>query len=347
MELMTQINIFFYLSLFAFGTLFGSFSSVIIYRLKSGEKGIMTGRSHCGSCNTILKALDLVPVFSWLFRKWKCAYCEKKVSAIYPFLELSAWILFALIWYFLIDFTLILTWDILEITKLIFWCFIGILSIIYIFYDILFLEIHEGIMATGIWITLTALVAQTLIQDFTIIPHLSTWVNIYSNEILYWSIGLTFWIIALLYVIMLKWFDEIIDIALLIWAIIGFWVFKIFLGVNITEIVILNGLIWALAIFMFFFLQIFISKGAWLGGGDLRIAIMIWLALGSLLTFPGMMMTYMIGSVLSLGYLGYEKLHHKNKGLDTQIPFGPFLALWFFATIFFQKDFLKLMEIYF
>lgn len=38
-------------------------------------------------------------------------------------------------------------------------------------------------------------------------------------------------------------------------------------------------------------------------------------------------MTYMIGSVLSLGYLGYEKLHHKNKGLDTQIPFGPFLAL--------------------
>lgn len=97
MDLMTQINIFFYLSLFAFGTLFGSFSSVIIYRLKSGEKGIMTGRSHCGSCNKTLKALDLVPIFSWLFRKGKCAYCEKKVSAIYPFLELSAGTLFALI----------------------------------------------------------------------------------------------------------------------------------------------------------------------------------------------------------------------------------------------------------
>jgi prepilin signal peptidase PulO-like enzyme (type II secretory pathway) len=48
-----------------------------------------------------------------------------------------------------------------------------------------------------------------------------------------------------------------------------------------------------------------------------------------------------------LSYLGYEKLHHKDKGLDTQIPFGPFLALWFFVTIFFQEDFLKLMEIYF
>lgn len=344
---MTQINIFFYLSLFAFGTLFGSFSSVIIYRLKSGEKGIMTGRSHCGSCNKTLKALDLVPIFSWLFRKGKCAYCEKKVSAIYPFLELSAGTLFALIWYFLIDFTLILTWDILEITKLLFWCFIWILSIIYIFYDILFLEIHEGVMATGVWITLTALIAQTLIQDFTIIPHLSSSASIYSNEILYGSIGLTLWIIALLYVIMLKWFDEIIDLALLVLTIIWFGVFKIFLGINVTEIVILNGLIWALAIFSFFFLQIFISKWAWLWGGDLRIAIMIWLGLGSLLTFPWMMMTYMIGSVLSLSYLGYEKLHHKNKGLDTQIPFGPFLAIWFFVTIFFQDEFLKLMEMYF
>ena len=344
---MTQINIFFYLSLFAFGTLFGSFSSVIIYRLKSGEKGIMTGRSHCGSCNKTLRALDLIPVFSWLINKGKCAYCKSKVSSIYPFLELSAGTLFALIWYFLIDFTLILSWDILEITKLVFWCFIGILSIIYIFYDILFLEIHEGIMATWVWITLAALVAQTLIQDFSIIPHLTTSAALYSNEILYWAIWLTFTILAVLYVIMLKGFDEIIDASLLVLALIWFWVFKIFLGVDVTEIVILNGLIWALAIFIFFFLQIFISKWAWLGGWDLRIAIMIWLALWAVLSFPGMMMTYMIGSVLSLGYLGYEKLRHKNKGLDTQIPFGPFLALWFFTTIFFQEDFLKLMEIYF
>jgi hypothetical protein len=247
----------------------------------------------------------------------------------------------------LIDFTLILTWDILEITKLVFWCFIGILSIIYIFYDILFLEIHEGIMATWVWVTLAALVAQTLIQDFNIIPHLTTSAIVYSNEILYWAIWLTFSIISVLYVIMIKWFDEIIDISLLVLAIIWFVVFKIFLGVEVTQIVILNGLIWALAIFVFFFLQIFISKWAWLGGWDLRIAIMIWLALWAVLSFPGMMMTYMIGTILSLGYLWYEKLHKKDKWLDTQIPFGPFLALWFFVTIFFQDDFLKLMEIYF
>lgn len=344
---MTQINIFFYLSLFTFGTLFGSFSSVIIYRLKSGEKGIMTGRSHCGSCNTILKALDLIPVFSWLINKGKCAHCKSKVSSIYPFLELSAGTLFALIWYFLIDFTLILTGDVLEITKLLFWCFIGILSIIYIFYDILFLEIHEGIMATWVWVTLAALIAQTLIQDFTIIPHLTTSIGLYSPEILYWAIGLTLAVIWALYVIMLKWFDEIIDLAILVLAIIVVWVFKIFLWVELTQVVILNWLIGALAIFTFFFLQIFISKWAWLGGWDLRIAIMIWLGLGSLLSFPGMMMTYMIGSVLSLVYLWYEKIKKKNKGLDTQIPFGPFLAIWFFVTMFYQTEFIKLMERYF
>lgn len=346
MDLMTQINTFFYLSLFAFGTLFGSFSSVIIYRLKSGEKGIMTGRSHCGSCNTILSALDLVPVFSWLINKWKCAHCKKAVSAVYPFLELSAGLLFTMIGYFLIDFTLVLTWDTLEIVKLLFWCFIWILSIIYIFYDILFLEIHEGVMATGVWITALAVWAQTIFPEFQILPHLASGV-VHSNIVLGSALWLTGVIIGVLYVIMLKGLDEKIDTLLLISVIASLVWFKYFFWINLTDIAILNWLIWALAIFTFFFLQILVSKWAWLGGWDLRIALMIGLALWTTLAFPGMMLTYLSGTVLSLGYLGYSKWKHKDKWFDAQVPFGPFLAIGFFITMFYQSDILNLMAIYF
>lgn len=346
MDIITQINIFVYLSLFAFWTLFGSFSSVIIYRLKSGEKGIMTGRSHCGRCKTTLKALDLIPIFSWLIHRGKCAYCKKMISSVYPFLELSAGLLFAAIGYFLIDFTLILTWDFLEITKLLFWSTIGILSIIYIFYDILFLEIHEWVMATGIILTIWAVWIQTLFPEFQIFSHLASTIT-HSNLILGSALWLTGLIMAILYTIMLRGYDEKIDLVLLI-IIIGLLIwFKYLFWVNLTDIVILNGLIWALSIFIFFFLQIFISKWMWLGWWDLRIALMIGFALWTSLVFPWMMLTYLSGTFLSLWYLAYSKWKHENKWFNTQIPFGPFLAIGFFITMFYQSDIINLMAIYF
>ena len=32
--------------------------------------------------------------------------------------------------------------------------------------------------------------------------------------------------------------------------------------------------------------------------------------------------------------------------LDTQIPFGPFLAIWFFITVFFREDIIKFIDFY-
>ena len=76
----------FYIFLFIFWTLFGSFASVLIYRLKSGEKWIFLWRSHCKTCNRTLSALELIPIFSWLFSLWKCRGCKQKISIIYPLL---------------------------------------------------------------------------------------------------------------------------------------------------------------------------------------------------------------------------------------------------------------------
>ena len=125
------MNYYFYICLFILWTLFGSFWSVLIYRLRSCEWWIFNWRSHCSKCNTILKALDLVPVVSWVMNKARCKYCEEKVSHIYPLLEISTWLLFSFIWYFLIDFNLIINLDLLEITKLVFWLIIWFITICY------------------------------------------------------------------------------------------------------------------------------------------------------------------------------------------------------------------------
>jgi leader peptidase (prepilin peptidase) / N-methyltransferase len=46
---------------------------------------------------TVLKAIDLIPIVSWVMNKGNCKYCKEKVSSIYPILELSTGALFAMI----------------------------------------------------------------------------------------------------------------------------------------------------------------------------------------------------------------------------------------------------------
>lgn len=306
----------------------------------------MWGRSHCPKCNNILKALDLIPVFSWLKNIWKCRYCKSKVSSIYPLLEISTWILFTLIAYFLIDINLILGFNKIEITKLFFWLFIWFISIIYTFYDILFLEINDSIMILWIIIILWVLWIETLFPSINIINTINSWwieINIWI-----YSIILSIIIIWALYIIMLKELHEIWDIiilSILIWLIV---LFKYTFNINLNDIAIINWTIWALWIFIFFFVQIILSKWAWLGWWDLRIAIFIWLILWMSFSFSWTMLTYFVWSIIWISLIIYSKFKNwfKTK-FDTMIPFWPFLAIWFFLNVFLQSDVSKLIEIYF
>ena len=78
-----------------FGLCIGSFLNVIIYRLPRRKPYVFT-RSQCTSCGKNLNVLDLIPVFSWIFLKGKCRYCDSPVSIRYPFVELTTSILFLL-----------------------------------------------------------------------------------------------------------------------------------------------------------------------------------------------------------------------------------------------------------
>lgn len=65
--------------LFFLGAIFGSFANLVINRKIKGES-IISPPSHCESCGHRLYPWDLVPIFSFLFLKGKCRYCEDKIS---------------------------------------------------------------------------------------------------------------------------------------------------------------------------------------------------------------------------------------------------------------------------
>ena len=70
------------------GLLVGSFLNVVAYRLPRGES-LVRPRSRCPSCSAQLRAVDNVPVVSWLALRGRCHHCGAGVSARYPLVELA------------------------------------------------------------------------------------------------------------------------------------------------------------------------------------------------------------------------------------------------------------------
>ncbi|MFB4162924.1 A24 family peptidase [Alteribacillus sp. JSM 102045] len=88
------MELFWWLYIFIVGLVLGSFFNVVGRRLPKGES-IIQPRSHCESCRQTLKAVDLVPVLSFVILKGKCRMCGIKIAFIYPLLELISGILFS------------------------------------------------------------------------------------------------------------------------------------------------------------------------------------------------------------------------------------------------------------
>lgn len=70
---------------FIFGLIIGSFLNVVVLRMGSGRT--LGGRSKCMSCGKVLKWYMLIPLFSFLFLRGRCAYCKAKLSLQYPIVE--------------------------------------------------------------------------------------------------------------------------------------------------------------------------------------------------------------------------------------------------------------------
>lgn len=91
-----DLELFSFIFVLIFGLIFGSFLNVLIYRLPL-QKSFVTPRSRCVHCDSFIPFYHNIPVFSYIFLKGKCASCGKKISIVYPIVEiLTAFITLAL-----------------------------------------------------------------------------------------------------------------------------------------------------------------------------------------------------------------------------------------------------------
>jgi len=79
------------------GLVIGSFLNVCIYRIPK-EESIAFPPSHCAKCEHNLSPIDLVPVFSYIFLRGRCKYCNEKISIRYPLIESLNGILYLIVY---------------------------------------------------------------------------------------------------------------------------------------------------------------------------------------------------------------------------------------------------------
>ncbi|MEK7644425.1 MAG: prepilin peptidase [Patescibacteria group bacterium] len=135
-----------------------------------------------------------------------------------------------------------------------------------------------------------------------------------------------FWIFAFIFIFDLK-YGEVLDSFTLIPAVLSV-LLSIAFGWNSWQNILV-----AMAIGGgFFAVQYFISKGKWIGGGDIRIGILMGAILGWPNILAALILAYVGGAIVSLGFLAVKK-----KTLSDSTPFGTYLSV---ATIliFFAGD---------
>lgn len=72
--------------IFIFGLLWGSFLTVVIWRIDD-LKTIFTDRSRCVNCKSEIAWYDLIPIISYGILRGRCRKCKHKISSIYPLIE--------------------------------------------------------------------------------------------------------------------------------------------------------------------------------------------------------------------------------------------------------------------
>lgn len=83
-----MIHIYFFLV----GTILASFLGLVIDRFP--EQSIIRPASHCDSCQTRLRPLDLIPILSQVFNRFRCRYCQARYPFWYALFELGLGLLF-------------------------------------------------------------------------------------------------------------------------------------------------------------------------------------------------------------------------------------------------------------
>ena len=91
---------------FLVGSILASFLGLVIDRFP--EHSIIRPASHCDSCQTCLRPLDLIPILSQVLNRFRCRYCKAPYPFWYALLELGLGLLF-----------LLYSWELLSLSQVI------------------------------------------------------------------------------------------------------------------------------------------------------------------------------------------------------------------------------------
>ena len=83
-----MIDLYFFLV----GSILASFLGLVIDRFP--EQSIIRPASHCDSCQTRLRPLDLIPILSQVVNRFRCRYCKIRYPVWYALFELGLGLLF-------------------------------------------------------------------------------------------------------------------------------------------------------------------------------------------------------------------------------------------------------------
>ncbi len=102
-----------------------------------------------------------------------------------------------------------------------------------------------------------------------------------------------------------------------------------FLFVIDNSSLLIQSSISAFAAAVFFLLIVLISRGRWMGVGDIKLAFLLGLVLGWPNILVALFLAFFLGAIIGIGLIIFGK-----KTLKSEVPFGPFLVFGTFLALF-------------
>ena len=256
---MIQLSLLFF---FIIGTAVGSFLNVVAHRSVHGGS-VFFDNSRCPHCRHNLAAKDLIPLVSFLTLRGKCAYCRKKISPQYPFVEIATGVLFALTFLYWSNTVL------------------GLMELIYLLF---FVSVLIVLFTTD--------VVDGLLPNSVVLPAIAA-VTIYK----------------------------------MILVAAGTMSFSVFT----TDLLI------AFVVAGVFFAIVAVSAERAMGGGDVKLAFLIGLAVGWPAVLVAVFTSFLTGAIVAVMLILIGK-----KRFGQSVPFGPFLSFGALIAVFWGREIIDL-----
>jgi prepilin signal peptidase PulO-like enzyme (type II secretory pathway) len=288
----------FYILTFISGLFFGSFLNLVADRSVRGES-ILFGRSHCEKCNTTLTLRDLIPLLSFGLAKGKCRHCSDKLSGMYPLSEFITGLAFVGVAYIsgVFKFTGTTFMDTASVVSFLFLLVVVCFFIVLFLTDIKYRLIPNNVVIPGIIFILLFLIGSAVYISIT---------NYFGLK------------------------DDPLGKYLLQ---VGYWHSQVLAVLRTLSVYLIS----AFLIGFFFWFLVFITKGRGMGGGDIKLAVMIGLFNG----FPANVLAIFLGFFFGAVY-SILMIVIRQKTVKDTIAFGPFLIIGSLVAFVFGDDLIRI-----